>query len=68
MCVTTPAITHVQKASTTPENGHIALLESLAESCDTLGGVGAVKSAPSMIPNEATKCIVVQAAKHRTHE
>ena len=56
-CVTTPTITHVQKASTAPQRSHIALLECLAESCDALCGVGA--AAKLMV---VTKGAVLQAA------
>ena len=43
------------------------MLESLAESCDALGGVGALDVA-FIVFIEATKTIVVQAEKHsRAH-
>ena len=61
-CVIATAITHVQKASTTPQSGHIALLKSLAENCDALGRVLAVAHAIG-----TAELVDVQAVNNSTH-
>ena len=56
------AITHIQKASTTPQSGHIALLEPFTERCDSLCGVAAV----TVHVNTAER-VVVQAVNNSTY-